>query len=95
MQHTNCQISAVCPVLGTSLCLCVAVRLEELESFTYNARTMRRKKRSNREKDPNAVALGKKGGKARAKKLTEEQLSEQGKKAALARWEVKPRKKKP
>jgi hypothetical protein len=43
------------------------------------------------EKDPAAVALGRKGGlkggKARAAKLTKEQLSESGKKAARARWE--------
>jgi hypothetical protein len=37
-------------------------------------------------KDPAAVALGKKGGKARKEKLTAEQLSEQGRKAVLARW---------
>jgi hypothetical protein len=41
-------------------------------------------------KNPNAVALGRlgglKGGKARAKKLTEEQRSEIAKKAAQARW---------
>jgi hypothetical protein len=41
-------------------------------------------------KDPNAVALGHKGGlkggKARAKKLTAKQRSEIAKKAAKARW---------
>jgi len=41
-------------------------------------------------KDPNAVALGRKGGlkggKARAKKLTAKQRSEIAKKAAKARW---------
>lgn len=41
-------------------------------------------------KDPNAVALGRKGGKkggpARAKKLTPEQRSEIARKAAQARW---------
>lgn len=41
-------------------------------------------------KDPHAVALGrkggKKGGKARAAKLTPEQRSEIAKKAAAARW---------
>lgn len=41
-------------------------------------------------KNPNAVALGrlggKKGGKARAAKLTPEQRSEIAKKAAAARW---------
>ena len=41
-------------------------------------------------KDPNAVALGRKGGlkggKARAKKLTAKQRSEIAKKAARARW---------
>jgi hypothetical protein len=39
-----------------------------------------------KKKDPAAVALGKKGGKARAKKLTPEELSEQGRKAVAARW---------
>jgi hypothetical protein len=41
-------------------------------------------------KDPNAVALGRKGGlrggKARANKLTAKQRSEIAKKAAKARW---------
>lgn len=41
-------------------------------------------------KDPNAVALGRKGGlkggKARAKRLTAKQRSEIAKKAARARW---------
>ena len=41
-------------------------------------------------KDPAAVALGRKGGlkggPARAQKLTAEELSEQGRKAAAARW---------
>ena len=41
-------------------------------------------------KNPNAVALGrlggKKGGKARAEKLTAEQRSEIARKAARARW---------
>jgi hypothetical protein len=41
-------------------------------------------------KNPAAVALGrkggKKGGKARAEKLSAEELSEQGRKAVQARW---------
>jgi hypothetical protein len=37
-------------------------------------------------KNKAAVALGRKGGKARARKLTKEQLSEQGRKAVQARW---------
>ncbi len=44
-------------------------------------------------KDPNAVALGRKGGlkggKARAKSLTKMQRSEIAKKAAAARWKEK------
>ena len=44
-------------------------------------------------KDPNAVALGRKGGlkggKARAKSLTKTQRSEIAKKAAAARWKEK------
>ena len=45
-------------------------------------------------KDPNAVALGRKGGlkggKARAVKLTPEQRAEIARKAAAARWKKKP-----
>lgn len=37
-------------------------------------------------KDPAAKALGSRGGKARAKKLTPEQRSEIAKKAAATRW---------
>ena len=44
-------------------------------------------------KDPNAVALGRKGGlkggKARAAKLTPEQRAEIARKAAAARWKKK------
>jgi hypothetical protein len=39
-----------------------------------------------RKKDPNAVALGKKGGKARIEKMTPEQRSAIARKAVLARW---------
>jgi len=46
------------------------------------------------EKDPAAVALGRKGGlkggKARAAKLTAEERSEAARKAAAARWANKP-----
>jgi len=46
-----------------------------------------------REKDPAAVALGRKGGlkggKARAKKLGKKKLREAARKAALARWKNK------
>lgn len=37
-------------------------------------------------KDPAAVALGKKGGKARAESMTAEKRSEIAKKAAAKRW---------
>jgi hypothetical protein len=37
-------------------------------------------------KDPAAVALGRKGGKATAKNLTPEERTEAAKKAAAARW---------
>lgn len=37
-------------------------------------------------KNPNAVALGQRGGKARAKKLTPEQRKEIARKAAEKRW---------
>ncbi|QPD04509.1 MAG: Histone H1 [Candidatus Nitrospira kreftii] len=38
-------------------------------------------------KDPAAVALGKKGGKARAASLSNKRKSEIAKKAAISRWE--------
>jgi len=37
-------------------------------------------------KNPAAVQLGRKGGKQRAKNLTAEELSEQGRAAVMARW---------
>jgi len=46
------------------------------------------------EKDPNAVALGRKGGKARLEKLSPEQRREIARKAIAARW-AKARKHKP
>jgi hypothetical protein len=39
-----------------------------------------------REKNPHAVALGRKGGKARNEKMTPEQRSAIARKAVLARW---------
>jgi hypothetical protein len=39
-----------------------------------------------KEKDPNAVALGRKGGKARLHKMTPEQRREIARKAIAARW---------
>jgi hypothetical protein len=39
-----------------------------------------------RKKDPHAVALGKKGGKARIEKMTPERRSEIARKAVQARW---------
>jgi hypothetical protein len=39
-----------------------------------------------KKKDPAAVELGRKGGKASAKKLTREQRKEKARKAAQARW---------
>jgi hypothetical protein len=44
-------------------------------------------------KDPNAAALGKKGGLARAKKLSAKELKDIGKKGAEARWGKKRPKK--
>jgi hypothetical protein len=68
----------------------VALRIETREislvrgaSYTYLC--MATKKRGS--KDPAAQALGRKGGKARAKNLTESELSEQGRAAVNARWE--------
>ncbi len=40
-------------------------------------------------KDPNAVALGKKGGEARAASLSSEQLQEIARKGAAKRWQGK------
>jgi hypothetical protein len=42
-----------------------------------------------KKKDPAAVSLGAKGGKARAKNLSKKQLSEIGKAAAASRWSKK------
>jgi len=42
-------------------------------------------------KNPHAVSLGRKGGKARAEKLSKEELSRQGRKAVMARWAKKQR----
>jgi hypothetical protein len=39
-----------------------------------------------KEKDPNAVALGRKGGKARLQKMTPEQRQDIARKAVTARW---------
>jgi hypothetical protein len=39
-----------------------------------------------KKKDPAAVKLGRKGGLARAKKLTKERQSEIGRNAVMARW---------
>jgi len=39
-----------------------------------------------KEKDPNAVALGRKGGKARLQKMTPERRKEIARKAVAARW---------
>jgi hypothetical protein len=39
-----------------------------------------------KEKDPNAVALGRKGGKARLHKLTSEERKAIAKRAGTARW---------
>ena len=47
-----------------------------------------------KEKDPNAVALGRKGGKARLQKLTPEQRSDIARRAVRARW-AKAKKQKP
>ena len=41
-------------------------------------------------KDPNAAALGKKGGAARARNLTPEQRAEIARKAAARRWKRSP-----
>lgn len=40
-------------------------------------------------KDPAAVALGRKGGKARAEKLSQKKRSEIARKAARSRWKKK------
>jgi hypothetical protein len=45
-----------------------------------------------KKKNPAAVQLGRRGAKARMKKLTPEQRIEVAKKAAAARWGAKPKK---
>jgi hypothetical protein len=47
-----------------------------------------------KEKNPNAVALGRKGGKARLDKLTPAQRTEIARKAVTARW-AKAKRQKP
>lgn len=42
--------------------------------------------KTTKKKNPAAVQLGRRGGKQRAKNLTAEQLSEQGRQAVMARW---------
>ena len=42
-----------------------------------------------KKKDPNAVSLGSKGGRARARRLSPEERRESARKAALARWRKK------
>jgi hypothetical protein len=64
-----------------------------VDQATGKAAAMPAKKKAVKKKDPAAVALGRKGGlkggPARAAKLTKEQLSESGRKAAQARWSAK------
>ena len=52
---------------------------------------MERQKKPRSQRNPNAVALGRLGGRiggvARARKMTPEQRSEAARKAAVARWE--------
>jgi hypothetical protein len=59
---------------------------------------MRRAGRRSAAKNPHAVALGRrgglKGGHARAAKLTQDELSEQGRKAVMVRWAKAKSKKK-
>jgi len=40
-------------------------------------------------KDPAAVTLGRKGGRARMKKMTPEERTKLGRQAAIARWDRK------
>lgn len=60
------------------------------KSIVDSATSEEEPQEENNGKNPAAVALGRlgglKGGKARAKNLTKEQLSEIGKKGAEARW---------
>jgi hypothetical protein len=64
------------------------------ESLTDQPRSQEPSKDPPRKKNPAAVALGKLGGKkgglARAKKLTPERLKEIAQKAARARWNKQP-----
>ena len=66
-----------------------------VDQATGAAPKKRPAKKAERAKDPAAVSLGRKGGlkggPARAKKLTKEQLSESARKAARARWSKKNR----
>ena len=68
----------------------IARRVVDKATGEASAPARPRKKKPEKAKDPAAVALGRrgglKGGPARAAKLTKEQLSESGRKAAMARW---------
>ena len=48
-----------------------------------------------RQKNFHAVALGRKGGRARAKSLTKKQLTDIGRKGAKARWGKKRKRRRP
>ena len=87
------------PVEGASLCS-VAKRskkpadLNRLAAAIVGEATDEVSRADDSEKDPAAVALGrrggKKGGKARAAKMTAEERSEAARQAAKARWKNRP-----
>jgi len=58
-----------------------------LRAATYRFPKMRGKILAMAPKNPAAVSLGRRGGHARAKKLTAEERSESARKAVEARWE--------
>jgi len=65
------------------------IRLRSLISFSIEMRTAAHRASiplMAQRKNPAAVALGSKGGKATAKKLTPAQRAEMASKAATARW---------
>jgi hypothetical protein len=86
--------TAVCPagLLGISA---VTFHNNIIRSATYRSQeenvhfvsvALRIRLGSMKKKNSAAAALGRKGGKARARNLSPEELSEQGRKAVQARW---------
>jgi hypothetical protein len=79
---------------GSLYDICVPLRITILRTGTHvnlpgatdRVRVTQMPENRTEKKNPAAVALGRKGGKKRAQNLSAEQLTEQARKAAAARW---------